>query len=97
MRGMCVYRPVGEGGIGFDYRLQMAIADMWIDVMKLHDDYAWGMGHIIHTLTNRRCAPALSMYPLFCLRSVFPCSSEVFIHTKPEFSVASSAGAASVL
>ena len=45
-----------EGGVGFDYRLQMAIADMWIDIMKLHDDYAWGMGHIVHTLTNRRYA-----------------------------------------
>lgn len=49
-------RPVSEGGVGFDYRLQMAIADMWIDIMKLHDDYAWGMGHIVHTLTNRRYA-----------------------------------------
>lgn len=38
----------------------MAIADMWIDVMKLHDDFAWGMGHIVHTLTNRRCVVALS-------------------------------------
>jgi 1,4-alpha-glucan branching enzyme len=47
---------VSEGGVGFDYRLQMAIADMWIDVMKLHDDFAWGMGHIVHTLTNRRYA-----------------------------------------
>lgn len=47
---------MAEGGVGFDYRLQMAIADMWIDTMKLHDDYAWGMGHICHTLTNRRYA-----------------------------------------
>lgn len=47
---------MSEGGVGFDYRLQMAIADMWIDIMKLHDDYAWGMGHIVHTLTNRRYA-----------------------------------------
>jgi 1,4-alpha-glucan branching enzyme len=51
-----VCRPVEEGGVGFNYRLQMAIADMWIDIMKLHDDYAWGMGHIVHTLTNRRYA-----------------------------------------
>jgi 1,4-alpha-glucan branching enzyme len=27
---MC--RPVSEGGVGFDYRLQMAIADKWIEV-----------------------------------------------------------------
>jgi hypothetical protein len=37
----------------------MAIADMWIDIMKLHDDYAWGMGHIVHTLTNRRYTPIM--------------------------------------
>ena len=43
-----------EGGVGFDYRLQMAIADKWIEVMKLHDDYAWNMGNLVHTLTNRR-------------------------------------------
>ena len=53
---MRVCRPVEEGGVGFDYRLQMAIADMWIDIMKLCDDFAWGMGHIVHTLTNRRYA-----------------------------------------
>ena len=64
----CKCRPVSEGGIGFDYRLQMAIADMWIDVMKLHDDFAWGMGHIVHTLTNRRCA----LVPP-SLRKFFPC------------------------
>ena len=25
-------RPWQEGGVGFDYRLQMAIADKWIEV-----------------------------------------------------------------
>lgn len=25
-------RPWHEGGVGFDYRLQMAIADKWIEV-----------------------------------------------------------------
>lgn len=46
-------RPWSEGGVGFDYRLQMAIADKWIDVLKL-DDNAWNMGNLIHTMTNRR-------------------------------------------
>ena len=27
-------RPVSEGGIGFDYRLAMAIPDMWIKLLK---------------------------------------------------------------
>ena len=30
MPGLC--RPVDEGGQGFDYRLAMAIPDMWIKV-----------------------------------------------------------------
>jgi 1,4-alpha-glucan branching enzyme len=27
-------RPIEEGGIGFDYRLAMAIPDMWIKILK---------------------------------------------------------------
>lgn len=93
-------RPVSEGGVGFDYRLQvrgffllggrkkrrkrsgergrrrrrktqnsknskknfsllqqMAIADKWIEVLKLPDE-SWDMGNIVHTLTNRRYAEA---------------------------------------
>lgn len=48
-------RPWQEGGVGFDYRLQMAIADKWIEVMPT-DDFTWNMGNIVHTLTNRRYA-----------------------------------------
>ncbi len=46
-------RPYNEGGVGFDYRLQMAIADMWIRVLKTQSDYQWDMGNLVHTLTNR--------------------------------------------
>ncbi|CAL0309935.1 unnamed protein product [Lupinus luteus] len=42
-----------DGGIGFDYRLHMAIADKWIELLKKPDE-DWRMGDIIHTLTNRR-------------------------------------------
>ena len=35
----------------------MAIADKWIEVLKLPDE-AWDMGNIVHTLTNRRYAEA---------------------------------------
>jgi hypothetical protein len=45
-------RPWQEGGVGFDFRLNMAIADKWIDVMKL-SDYDWPMGDLCHTMTNR--------------------------------------------
>ncbi|XP_023937263.1 1,4-alpha-glucan-branching enzyme [Bicyclus anynana] len=47
-------RPVNEGGTGFDYRLGMAIPDMWIKLLKEEKDENWKMGHIVHTLTNRR-------------------------------------------
>ncbi|AQK67289.1 starch branching enzyme 1 [Zea mays] len=47
-------RPVDEGGVGFDYRLAMAIPDRWIDYLKNKDDSEWSMGEIAHTLTNRR-------------------------------------------
>lgn len=42
------------GGVGFDYRLAMAVPDMWIKYLKEKRDEEWEMGHIVHTLTNRR-------------------------------------------
>jgi len=48
-------RPVSEGGIGFDYRLQMAIADKWVEVMEEWvDDYGWDMGNLVFCMENRR-------------------------------------------
>eukprot|EP00842_Homolaphlyctis_polyrhiza_P002913 jgi/Hompol1/3622/HPOL_006650-RA len=47
-------RPVSEGGVGFDYRLSMAIPDMWIKLLKEVSDDNWNMGNIVFTLTNRR-------------------------------------------
>ncbi|XP_049805932.1 1,4-alpha-glucan-branching enzyme [Schistocerca nitens] len=47
-------RPVSEGGLGFDYRLAMAIPDMWIKLLKEIRDEDWNMGKIVYTLTNRR-------------------------------------------
>jgi 1,4-alpha-glucan branching enzyme len=52
MPGLC--RPVWEGGLGFDYRLAMAVPDMWIKLLKETPDEEWDMGHIAHTLLNRR-------------------------------------------
>lgn len=47
-------RPVSEGGIGFDYRLALAVPDMWIKLLKEKSDDQWEMGNIVHTLTNKR-------------------------------------------
>lgn len=52
MPALC--RPVTEGGVGFDYRLAMAIPDKWIEYLKEMSDDNWEMGNIVHTLTNRR-------------------------------------------
>lgn len=46
--------PLDEGGIGFDYRLGMAIPDKWIEILKESRDEDWNMGDIVHTLSNRR-------------------------------------------
>ncbi|KAF6157791.1 hypothetical protein GIB67_038259 [Kingdonia uniflora] len=47
-------RLVSEGGIGFDYRLAMAIPDKWIDYLKNKADKEWSMREIMLSLTNRR-------------------------------------------
>ena len=47
-------RPVEEAGVGFDYRLGMALPDMWIKLLKEVKDEDWDIGNIVHTLSNRR-------------------------------------------
>lgn len=46
--------PDSDGGVGFDYRLAMAIPDMWIKILKEQKDEDWEMSNICWTLTNRR-------------------------------------------
>ncbi|XP_060819503.1 1,4-alpha-glucan-branching enzyme [Bombus pascuorum] len=52
MPGVC--RPITEGGIGFDYRLAMAIPDKWIKLLKEVKDEDWSIGDICWALSNRR-------------------------------------------
>uniref|UniRef100_A0AAX7VMH5 1,4-alpha-glucan branching enzyme n=1 Tax=Astatotilapia calliptera TaxID=8154 RepID=A0AAX7VMH5_ASTCA len=52
MPALC--RKVEEGGLGFDYRLAMAVPDKWIQILKELKDEDWNIGNIVHTLTNRR-------------------------------------------
>lgn len=52
MPALC--RPVDEGGLGFDYRLSMAVPDMWIKLLKETRDEDWDFGNVCFTLTNRR-------------------------------------------
>ncbi|KAJ3335651.1 alpha-1,4-glucan branching enzyme, partial [Gonapodya sp. JEL0774] len=52
MPALC--RPTEEGGIGFDYRLAMAVPDMWIKMLKHLSDDEWDMEKITWTLSDRR-------------------------------------------
>lgn len=52
MPTLCV--PVKRGGLGFDYRLAMAVPDKWIELLEKEKDENWNIGNIVHTLTNRR-------------------------------------------
>ncbi|KZF20603.1 glycoside hydrolase family 13 protein [Xylona heveae TC161] len=52
MPALCV--KLSLGGIGFDYRLAMAIPDLYIKWLKEKEDEEWDMGALCFTLTNRR-------------------------------------------
>ena len=52
MPALCL--PLSLGGVGFDYRLAMAIPDMYIKWLKEKQDSEWDMGSLAFTLTNRR-------------------------------------------
>lgn len=50
--GLC--RAIEDGGVGFNFRLAMAVPDMWIKLLKEVRDEDWDIGAIVHQLTNRR-------------------------------------------
>lgn len=45
--------PIDDGGVGFDYRLAMAIPDFWIKQLKDLTDEQWDIWEMWNTLTNR--------------------------------------------
>lgn len=46
--------PLDDGGIGFDYRMAMGIADHWIKWIKEKKDEDWSVGEMWYELTNKR-------------------------------------------
>ena len=46
--------PFEEGGVGFDYRMAMGVADHWIKWIKEKKDEEWSPGEIWYELTNKR-------------------------------------------
>ena len=51
MPGMCI--PIADGGIGFDYRLGMAIPDFWIKQLKEVPDEQWDIREMWSVMTDR--------------------------------------------
>ena len=51
MPGMC--RTIEDGGIGFDFRLGMAIPDFWIRLLEDESDESWNIEEMWSVLTNR--------------------------------------------
>ncbi|MCC8089169.1 MAG: alpha amylase C-terminal domain-containing protein [Rikenellaceae bacterium] len=51
MPGMCF--TIEDGGVGFDYRLGMAIADFWIKLLKDQHDENWDIWDMWNIMTNR--------------------------------------------
>ncbi|MEG0788964.1 MAG: alpha-amylase family glycosyl hydrolase [Alistipes sp.] len=51
MPGMCL--PLADGGIGFDYRLGMALPDFWIKQLKEIPDEQWNIHEMWSVMTNR--------------------------------------------
>ena len=46
--------PFEAGGVGFDFRMSMGVADHWIKWIKEKRDEEWSMGEIWWELTNKR-------------------------------------------
>ncbi|KAF2861241.1 glycoside hydrolase family 13 protein [Piedraia hortae CBS 480.64] len=60
MPALCI--KLSLGGIGFDYRLAMAVPDLYIKWLKEKNDIDWDMGALAFTLTNRRHAEKTIAY-----------------------------------
>ena len=55
MSGMAgLAAPFASGGLGFDFRMAMGVADHWIKWLKEKTDDQWSMGEIWWELTNKR-------------------------------------------
>ena len=46
--------PVDKGGIGFDYRMSMGIADFWTKIIKKTADEEWNTGEIFFRMIDKR-------------------------------------------
>jgi 1,4-alpha-glucan branching enzyme len=46
--------PQADGGVGFDFRMSMGVADFWVKTIRRKRDEAWHVGDMFYELTNKR-------------------------------------------
>ncbi len=46
--------PFADGGMGFDFRMSMGVADYWIKIIKEKKDEEWNVSDMFYELTNKR-------------------------------------------
>ena len=67
MPALC--RPVTEGGTGFDYRLAMAVPDMWIKILKVI--FFFHLLLILKSIFILQLHSYFLLFPLFFHTSIF--------------------------
>ncbi|XP_027340732.1 1,4-alpha-glucan-branching enzyme 3, chloroplastic/amyloplastic isoform X2 [Abrus precatorius] len=59
--GLC--EPTSQGGLGFDYFVNLSVPDMWSTFLESVPDHEWSMTKIVNTLiSNREYADKMLMY-----------------------------------
>lgn len=54
--------PIENGGIGFDYRLNMGAPDLWIKTLKERRDEDWDLDNLFYTLSSHRTEEKVITY-----------------------------------
>lgn len=54
--------PAKQGGLGFDYRMSMGVADFWSKTVKEIPDEQWHVGDIFYRLTDHRSEEKVISY-----------------------------------
>ncbi|KAK3030048.1 LOW QUALITY PROTEIN: hypothetical protein RJ639_038147 [Escallonia herrerae] len=59
--GLC--EPTSQGGLGFDYYVNLSASEMWLWFLENVPDHDWSMSKIVSTLTgNRQSADKMLLY-----------------------------------
>nr|KYP52182.1 1,4-alpha-glucan-branching enzyme [Cajanus cajan] len=59
--GLC--EPTSQGGLGFDYYVNLSVSDLWSTFLESVPDHEWNMTKIVNTLiSNKEYADKMLMY-----------------------------------